>query len=186
MSRPTADEFIAALRRVEDAGDVEAMAALHADDARISNPTDAQPHRGPDGARRFWDAYRKSFVRVHSEFHAVLESDTRVMLEWTSDCETAAGVATKYAGVSVVETRDGRIVRFAAYFDPADLSAKPDVTATTGAAATATSRAADTGSDAPRALESADERVAPGGGGYGTIGERVPGGPPEAGASRTQ
>lgn len=121
MAKPTADEFVNALRRVEEAGDVEPMAALYADDARISNPMSAT-QTGPQGARAFWKAYRDSFSRVSSRFRAVLESDERAMLEWTSECETATGVKTSYDGVSVVETRDGKIVRFAAYFDPAKLA----------------------------------------------------------------
>ena len=125
MARPTAQEFVAALRRVEEEGDVEAMAALYADEAQLLNPTDRTPHVGPDGARRFWEAYRKSFQTIRSRFHAVLESEGRIMLEWTSDCRTAAGVETSYDGVSVVETRDGRIARFSAYFDPARLTAHP-------------------------------------------------------------
>ena len=125
MARPTAQEFVAALRRVEEEGEVEAMAALYADDAQLLNPTERTPHVGPDGARRFWEAYRKSFQTIRSRFHAVLESDGRIMLEWTSDCRTAAGVQTSYDGVSVVETREGRIARFSAYFDPAQLTAHP-------------------------------------------------------------
>jgi ketosteroid isomerase-like protein len=125
MAKPTAQEFVAALRRVEEEGEVEAMAALYADDAQLLNPTERTPHVGPDGARRFWQAYRKSFQTIRSRFHAVLESDGRIMLEWTSDCRTAAGVETAYDGVSVVETRDGRIARFSAYFDPAQLTAHP-------------------------------------------------------------
>lgn len=123
MAKPTADEFIAALRQCEDAGRVDALAALYADDARTSNPTDQHPHEGADGARRFWEAYRKSFATIHSRFHAILESEDKAMLEWTSDCETAAGVKTSYDGVSVFETRGGKIARFTAYFDPAELNA---------------------------------------------------------------
>lgn len=123
MAKPTADEFIAALRQCEDAGTVDALAALYADDARTSNPTDREPHQGVDGAHRFWDAYRKSFATIHSRFHSILEGEDKAMLEWTSDCETAAGVKTSYDGVSVFETRGGRIVRFTAYFDPAELNA---------------------------------------------------------------
>lgn len=127
MAKPTAEEFIAALRRCEEEGDVEALAALYADDARTSNPTDQSPHAGVEGARTFWHAYRQSFATIHSTFHSALESDDRVMLEWTSRCRTAAGLETSYDGVSVFETRDGKIVRFTAYFDPMDLAAKPDV-----------------------------------------------------------
>ena len=123
MAKPTADEFIAALRQNEDQGNVDALAALYADDAKTSNPTDRNPHEGVDGARRFWEAYRKSFATIHSRFHSILEGEDKVMLEWTSDCETAAGVKTSYDGVSVVETRGGKIARFTAYFDPAELNA---------------------------------------------------------------
>jgi ketosteroid isomerase-like protein len=123
MAKPTADEFIAALRQCEDAGNVDALAALYADDARTANPTDRDPHEGADGARRFWEAYRKSFATIHSRFHSILEGEDKAMLEWTSDCETAAGVKTSYDGVSVFETRGGKITRFTAYFDPAELNA---------------------------------------------------------------
>ena len=123
MAKPTADEFIAALRQCEDAGNVDALAALYADDARTSNPTDKNPHEGVEGARRFWDAYRKSFAAIHSRFHSILEGEDKAMLEWTSDCETAAGVKTSYDGVSVFETRGGKITRFTAYFDPTELNA---------------------------------------------------------------
>ena len=129
MSSPSAQAFVAALRRVEDDGDVEAMAALFADDAVLTTPTEHAPHVGPDGARRFWTAYRHSFQTVRSRFHSVLESDRRIMLEWTSQCRTAAGVDTSYAGVSTIDTREGRIVRFTAYFDPARLHAHAPITA---------------------------------------------------------
>lgn len=142
MAKPSAQEFVAALRRVEEEGDVEAMAALHADDARLRGPSDRHPHTGPEGARRFWGAYRNSFQSIRSRFHAVLESEGRVMLEWTSDCRTAAGVETSYDGVSVVETRDGRIVRFSAYFDPHALAAHvPVATASAGSTAGTGARA---------------------------------------------
>ena len=123
MAKPTADEFIAALRECEDAGNVDALAALYADDARTSNPEAKEPQIGAEGARRFWTGYRKSFERIHSRFHSILESEDKAMLEWTSDCETAAGVLTSYDGVSVFQTQDGKITRFTAYFDPAELTA---------------------------------------------------------------
>ncbi|GJG88190.1 hypothetical protein tb265_33710 [Gemmatimonadetes bacterium T265] len=122
MANPTADAFITTLRECEDAGNVDALAALYADDARTSNPVQPEPATGVDGARKFWEGYRKSFERIHSRFHSILESDDKAMLEWTSDCETAAGVLTSYDGVSVFETRDGKITRFTAYFDPAELT----------------------------------------------------------------
>ncbi len=105
MASPSAQEFVAALRRVEEQGDVEAMAALYADDSELRNPELSAPLTGADGARRFWRAYRESFEHVHSRFHGILESDTRVMLEWTSECRTAAGAETQYSGVPGRSTR---------------------------------------------------------------------------------
>ena len=54
---------------------MEAMAALYAEDAQLLNPTERTPHVGPDGARKFWSAYRKSFHTIRSRFHAVLEAE---------------------------------------------------------------------------------------------------------------
>lgn len=124
MARVTAEQFIAALRRVEDASDVSAMGPLHAADAEISNVVMTEPDRGPDGAERFWAKYRESFTRVHSEFRNIVESDRAALLEWTTTVTTAVGVDTVYDGVSVVELGDdGRIRRFRAYFNPNALTA---------------------------------------------------------------
>jgi hypothetical protein len=119
MARVTAEQFIAALRQVEDAGDVKAMGPLHTDDAEISNVAMSDTDRGPAGAERFWTKYRESFTRVHSEFRNVVESDRAALLEWTTTVTTAVGVDTTYDGVSVLEYGDGgRIRRFRAYFNP--------------------------------------------------------------------
>ena len=119
MAKVTAEQFIAALRRVEDAGDVRAMGPLHAEDAEVSNVTMTHADRGPAGAEQFWTKYREAFTRVHSEFRNVVESDKAALLEWRTDVTTAAGVSTTYDGVSVLEfADDGRIGRFRAYFDP--------------------------------------------------------------------
>ena len=126
MARVTAEQFIAALRRVEDAGDVGAMGPLHTEDAEVSNVTMHEPDRGPAGAEHFWTKYRESFTRVHSEFRNVVESDEAALLEWRTEVTTAAGVSTTYDGVSVLELRDGRIGRFRAYFDPNALTAHHD------------------------------------------------------------
>ncbi len=124
MPAVNADRFIAALRAVEDTGQVDAMAPLHTADAEISNVAMTETDRGPDGATRFWARYRESFTRVHSEFRNVIENDRAAMLEWTTDVTTAAGVSTRYDGVSVLEFADGKIRRFRAYFNPNVLSAQ--------------------------------------------------------------
>jgi len=121
MAASHADAFIAALRRLEEHGDVEAMVTLFAEDAELSSLTDAAPHHGREGARRYWEAYRDSFQEVRSEFRNVVSGDDVVVLEWTSHGRGAEGRAFEYDGVSVVEFRDGKVRRFRAYFDPAAL-----------------------------------------------------------------
>jgi ketosteroid isomerase-like protein len=114
--------FIEALRTLEEQGDLQPMLALYAEEAELSNPTDEQPHRGKEGAERFWGVYRRTFDDVHSEFRNVATSDSAILLEWTSQGRLAGGVPFEYDGVSVVEHRDGRVRRFRAYFDPHALS----------------------------------------------------------------
>ena len=127
MPGVNAEQFIAALRQVEEQGDVKAMGPLHAADAEVSNVTMREADRGPEGAERFWTKYRESFTRAHSEFRNIVESDTAALLEWTTDVTTAAGLTTSYDGVSVLEFADGKIRRFRAYFDPAALKANSGV-----------------------------------------------------------
>ena len=117
-----AETFISALRAVEEQGDVSAMVRLYADDAELRNPTDQQPHTGPQGAEQFWTAYRHAFERIQSDFHAVVERDGQAMLEWTSRGRTATGNDFEYDGVTVLEYNGDRVQRFRAYFDPADLA----------------------------------------------------------------
>lgn len=119
-----AREFIDALHALETQGDVERLVALYRDDSRTSNPHDDRPHEGRDGARRFWNAYRDSFERIHSEFHNIVENDDVAILEWTSDGRMATGDPVRYDGVSVVEFGDGGIRRFRAYFDPHEVQVK--------------------------------------------------------------
>ena len=117
-----AQRFIDALYTLENDGDVEGIAALYTAEAEVSNPMDAEPHRGQEGAREFWSKYRQSFERVHSEFRNVVESDDAALLEWRSDGRTAAGEDFSYDGVSVLEFTEDRISRFRAYFDPHTLT----------------------------------------------------------------
>ena len=118
--------FMDALRALETDGDVDSIVALYADDADVSNPTDAAPHRGARGARAFWSAYGAAFARVESRFRDVVQSGDTAFLEWRSEGETAAGVRFAYDGVSVLEfDGGGKIRRFRAYFDPAKLTSRP-------------------------------------------------------------
>ncbi len=116
-----ASEFIEALRRIEESGDVEPMARLFASHAELSNIAMARPLRGPDGARDFWRSYRHTFGEVRSEFRCIVESNEASILEWTSRGKLSHGAGFSYDGVSVIEHPAGEITRFRAYFDPKSL-----------------------------------------------------------------
>ena len=121
MPQVNAQAFVDALHRLEEERDVDTIASLYADDADIKNPLVAHEHEGAGGARAFWEAYRKTFEQIRSEFHNVLEADTAAMLEWTSTGSAADGRKFRYSGVSVLEYDAEGIHRFRAYFDPKDL-----------------------------------------------------------------
>jgi rubrerythrin/ketosteroid isomerase-like protein len=110
-------QFIEALRELEETSDLERMVSLFDDDAEVSNPMDAAPHRGREGARRFWRTYRDSFEEVHSDFSRIVESDDAAMLEWTSRGVLRGDRPIDYSGVSVLELRNGKVRRFRTYFD---------------------------------------------------------------------
>ncbi len=122
MSRHHADAFIAALRALEERGDLAPMVALYADDAHLTNPTGVDVEPGPAGAERFWRVYRDSFREIRSEFRQVLADDDGALLEWTSTATLASdGASIRYDGVTALAFDGDRITRFRAYFDPADL-----------------------------------------------------------------
>lgn len=113
MSEQT-DQFIEALRRLEENGDPEPIAALFASDAKVSNPL--VEHEGEGGAREFWAKYRAAFEAIRSEFRHVVEADGVAMLEWTSEGQ-AGGASVRYGGVSVLEHGESGIAAFRTYFD---------------------------------------------------------------------
>lgn len=111
------ERFIDALHALEDEGDVDRIVSLFADNAELHNPTERYVHRGAEGARKFWDSYRRSFDAIHSEFRAVGEADDAALLEWESRGRTSDGGPIRYGGVSVIEFDGERIRRFRSYFD---------------------------------------------------------------------
>jgi ketosteroid isomerase-like protein len=118
MAEDRARRFIDALHTLEETGDVEALAALHAEGADISNPLVPHRHHGPDGARAFWSSYRSTFDTVRSEFHHVQETGGVAFLEWTSAGRSAQGKDFRYRGVSVLEWDGDQLRAFRTYFDP--------------------------------------------------------------------
>jgi ketosteroid isomerase-like protein len=58
---------------------------------------------------------------MKSTFRNVFATDGRAALEWTTE-GTEEGETISYEGVSILETENGEVKRFMAYFDPSHLN----------------------------------------------------------------
>ena len=120
--------FIDALHALEhgDEGDVDAIVALFADDAQLSNSAlrlAGEERRGEDGARRFWSEYRRTFGEAHSEFAHVTAGDDAAGLFWTPTGTGNDGRSLSYDGSSLlVFDASGKISSFVGYYDTRELS----------------------------------------------------------------
>ena len=121
MSEQKAEQFIAALRELEENENVDTIAALYGENSEIGNSTLTEPMHGTDGAREFWTSYRKTFGKVGSEFKNKIHSEKSSALEWTTTGTNAEGGEIVYDGVSILEFDGGVISRFHAYFNPSEL-----------------------------------------------------------------
>ncbi len=53
MSKEVADDFVEALRKLEEDRDVEALVEIHAEDCEVGDVAVSEPFRGHDGLRDF-------------------------------------------------------------------------------------------------------------------------------------
>ena len=118
MSQERAKRFIDALAQLEEKGDVEPLARLHAEDAEVSNAVTERTFAGPDGARAFWREYKGILTTAKSTFRNVITAGDRVALEWETQGTAHNGAPINYEGVSIVEWDGEHITRFYAYFNP--------------------------------------------------------------------
>jgi steroid delta-isomerase-like uncharacterized protein len=121
MSKEVADDFIEALRKLEDDRDVEALVEIHAEDCDVCNVSVSETFRGHDGLREFWTEYRKTFDEMKSSFRNVFATEEGAALEWTTEGTSNRDTVT-YDGVSILEVDGGKVRRFMAYFDTRDLA----------------------------------------------------------------
>ncbi len=121
MSEQIARRFIDALGRLESHGEIEALVDGFAESYDVGNVLAPEQFHGREGARKFWTEYRDAFADVRSTFRNVVAADGRAALEWTTEGTGRAGEPFRYDGVSILESADGAITRFRAYFDPAAL-----------------------------------------------------------------
>ena len=116
MSKEVADNFVEALRKLEEAREVEALVEIHTEDCEVGNVSVPGTFRGHEGLREFWTSYRSTFGEMRSEFRNVFATEEGAALEWTTE-GTSDGDSVSYAGVSILEVEGGKVRRFMAYFD---------------------------------------------------------------------
>ena len=114
---PLTTRFIDALGKLERTNDVDDLASLFAEDAELVSPE--VRGRSTTEAEQFWRSYRAQFDNVQSDFGQVEDSGRTAVLEWTSRGTLATGRPIEYAGVSLLTVEDGRVTRFATYYDTA-------------------------------------------------------------------
>lgn len=121
MSEKTAEKFIESLNELESSENVDAIAALFAENSEIGNSTLTESFSGTDGAKHFWTNYRKTFGEVKSTFKNKIISENVSALEWTTTGTSTDGNEINYNGVSILESDGEKITRFFAYFNPSEL-----------------------------------------------------------------
>ncbi|HEY0604983.1 MAG TPA: nuclear transport factor 2 family protein [Herpetosiphonaceae bacterium] len=123
-----AQQFIDALHALEqgDAGNVDQLAGMYSDDARLVNAAlklAGQERTGQDGARQFWTEYRRTFGEAHSDFYQVTVNEQAAGLFWTTKGTGNDGQPMEYDGVSLLVFDDqGKIKLFRGYYDTRELS----------------------------------------------------------------
>jgi ketosteroid isomerase-like protein len=111
-----ADDFVEALRKLEEDRDVEGLVRIHAEDCEVGNVSVSETFRGHDGLREFWTEYRKTFDEMRSEFRNVFATEEGAAPERTTE-DTSNGEDVTYDGASILEIEGGKVCRFMAYFD---------------------------------------------------------------------
>lgn len=132
MTANITEQFIDALRALEETRELEAMVALYAEESEVGNINAPEKFTGSEGAREFWTKYRETFGEVRSTFRNRIITDTRAALEWTTEGTTANGASFNYEGVSILEIEGDKITRFRAYFDSETLGRQIERAATAG------------------------------------------------------
>jgi hypothetical protein len=121
VSKEVADDFVEALRKLEEDRDVEPLVEIHADDCEVGNVSVSETFRAHEGLSEFWTEYRKTFGEMKSAFRNVFAIEEGAALEWTTE-GTSNGNTVSYDGVSILEIDGGKVRRFIAYFDPRALT----------------------------------------------------------------
>jgi ketosteroid isomerase-like protein len=130
-----AEQFVAALGKLEESRNVDEITSLFAADSEIGNIVVPEKFQGPEGAREFWSKYRDTFEEMHSTYRSQISSETGASLEWITEGTSKDHHPVRYEGVSILEFENGQIKRFRAYFNPAALAHQIEPAAGKAAAA---------------------------------------------------
>jgi len=125
MADLRASAFADALQQFEQDRDLETFARVFTDDAELLRPERHSGETGPDGVAAFWKAYLDQFGEIRSTFSRIVEGGDLGELEWSSRGTLGSGTPVEYEGVSLlVFADDGKVARFATYYDTAALAAR--------------------------------------------------------------
>ena len=124
-----AQRFATQLDELEASGDVERfVTSLFADDAQLVRPEAQQQLQGERGARAFWQQYLAHFDTISSELDRLVDTGELSVLEWRSNRRLRTGSEITYRGVSILDfDKNGRVRRFATYYDTTPFHASPSV-----------------------------------------------------------
>jgi ketosteroid isomerase-like protein len=79
---------------------------------------DARVHRGHDGVRRSWEEWLAGFEQYRFEVEEVLDCGDRVLVVGSEQGRGAAsGAAVSSRNYSVLELRDGKLLRYREFYD---------------------------------------------------------------------
>jgi uncharacterized protein len=117
-----ATDLFARRRQAWLADDLDAYLALWADDMTFQSPVHAEPLRGREA---FAALVRGSSARLRPlrfDFHHLAVAGDAVLAEWTIAAEDRqSGARLEWRGMSIALIRDGLIVHWREYWNPADL-----------------------------------------------------------------
>ena len=117
----TTRRFIAGLRKLEQNGNLDALADLVTDDAEVKSIDGHGPRTGPDGIRELFGEYLRQFDRISTTFTQVTEGESHAALEWSSDATLPGGHPITYTGITVIDLDGESVSGFRTCYDSAAL-----------------------------------------------------------------
>lgn len=119
MASAWVEEFITGLHRLEETGSADALVEQFAEEATLGNLVHQEPLHGREGARHFWEGYRRHFHKIRSTFERIIETEGHAALEWHAEGTLAQGGETiRYRGVTLLRRGESGLVEFRGYYDP--------------------------------------------------------------------